>query len=72
MNETAREALERIIRDTEPLPRLAQKAGLDFLAYLLEQPLHEARSILMSAGYDAPKNERPVVKVVPMVKPRQD
>lgn len=70
MSPAQRAALETIIRQTETLPRLAQDAGFDFLAYLLEQPLHEARSILMGAGYEAPTRGRPVASVVPMVKPK--
>lgn len=66
----AREVLERIIRDTEPLPNVAKNAGQDFLAYLLEQALHEARSILIGAGHEPPTSGRPVASVVPMVKPK--
>ena len=63
-----RAALAQIIATTEPLPRLAHNAGEDFLAYLFEMALDEARSILIAAGHEPPQSGRPVASVVPMVR----
>ena len=67
-----REALERIIRDSQHMRDLAAAAREDFLAYLLENVLHEARAALMAAGHEPPAASgapRAVPSVVPMVPP---
>ena len=51
---TKRGALELIIRDSEQMRDLAASAGEDFLAYLLENVLHEARATLIAAGHEPP------------------
>jgi hypothetical protein len=54
MDDKKRDALERIIREVSESRTLAQAAGEGFLGYLLEAALHEARSVLIGAGHDAP------------------
>lgn len=49
-----REILETIIRDSLRLRDLAKASEQDFLAYLLETVLHEARSTLIGQGYEPP------------------
>jgi len=53
METVRRVALEAIIRESEKSLVLASSAGEDFLAYLLEQALHEARARLV-AGDEPP------------------
>ncbi len=50
-------ALATIIRESKRLRDLAKVNGDDFLAYLLENVLHEARSTLLGAGKELPKDE---------------
>jgi len=73
-----REALEQIIRDSQHMRDLAAAAREDFLAYLLENVLHEARSTLIAAGHEppaasggAPRAAPSVVPMVPPGKPRK-
>ena len=51
MTEKRREALETISRDGERLRNLARRNRYHFLALVLEQAIHEARSVLMAEGY---------------------
>jgi hypothetical protein len=46
------EALREIVRETERLRDLAKAASGGYLAYLMEMPLHEARSILLAEGHE--------------------
>jgi hypothetical protein len=49
-----REALQTIIRESERMRNIAKAHGNDYLAFLLEQVLHEARATLVGAGEDVP------------------
>jgi hypothetical protein len=51
MTEKRREALETISRDSEPLRNLARRNRYHYLALVLEQAVHDARSFLMAEGY---------------------
>ena len=51
MTEKRREALETISRDGERLRNLARRNRYPYLALVLEQAVHEARSVLMAEGY---------------------
>ena len=48
------QALATIIRESQKMRDLAAANGDDFLAYLLENLLHEARSTLLAAGKELP------------------
>ena len=50
-------ALKTIIRESQKLRDLAKANGDDLLACLLENVLHEARSTLLGAGQELPKDE---------------
>jgi hypothetical protein len=54
MDEEKRRALEKIIRQSEHLPILANASDEGFLAFLFEQALNEARAILIGAGHVPP------------------
>ena len=70
------QALATIIRESQKMRDLAAANGDDFLAYLLENVLHEARSTLLGAGQELPKDEPDaadspvVVPFKPKLKPR--
>jgi hypothetical protein len=71
-----RTALDRIIHLSEGLPALAKGAGEDFLAFLFEQALNEARAILIGSGYAPPSRapaseEQSGSSVVPLRSPRK-
>ena len=51
------QALATIIWGSQKLRDLAAANGDDFLAFLLENVLHEARSTLIGAGQELPKDE---------------
>jgi hypothetical protein len=51
ITEKRREALETISRDGERLRNLARRNRYYFLALVLEQAVHDARSFLMAEGY---------------------
>ncbi len=53
------EDLAAIITKSEETAHLGRRLGEDFLAYLAEQPLHEARSTLMSGGGEPPAPKPP-------------
>ena len=70
------EALRTIIAETERLRTLAQWAGADMLAFLLENSLHEARATLIGAGHEPRARElsdegRSSPVVVPLVPPNR-
>ena len=54
MDDQKREALTTIIRNSERSRDLARASGGDFLAFLLEGVLHEARAELIGARHAAP------------------
>lgn len=62
------QALATIIRESQRLRDLAKANGDDFLAYLLENVLHEARSTLLGAGQELPK-DKPDAGSAPVVLP---
>ena len=51
ITEKRREALETISREGERLRNLARRNRYHFLALVLEQAVHDARSSLMAEGY---------------------
>ncbi len=74
MDSDRHELLSAIIAKSEETVHLARRLGEDFLAYLAEQPLHEARSILLSEGGELPTPKPPSEeqsdgRVVPLRKP---
>ncbi len=69
-----RDLLTAIITSSEEVVHLARRLGEDFLAYVAEQPLHEARSMLMSEGGVPPTPKPPSAeqsddRVVPLRRP---
>ena len=74
MSDERRDLLTAIITKSEETVQLARRLGEDFLAYLAEQPLHEARSILLSEGAEPPTPKPPSEeqsdgRVVPLPRP---
>ena len=51
------QGLAVIIRESQKMRDLAAANGDDFLAFLLENVLHEARSTLLGAGKELPRDE---------------
>lgn len=67
------EALATIIRDSERLRNIAKQSDHDFLAFLLENVLHEARATLIGNGQEPPASSPvgvlPSSSVVPLRPP---
>ena len=53
-DEERRRSLETIVSETERLRDIAKADGFDFLAFLLENVLLEARSTLIGQGHEPP------------------
>ena len=76
MDDERRDLLTAIIAKSEETVHLARRLDEDFLAYLAEQALHEARSILMSEdgvppAPKPPSEEQSDDRVVPLRRPNR-
>ncbi len=62
--EEMREARERIVGNLTDLRKIAKSIGDDFLAYLLESPLREAKASLVRTSF--PEGQAPSAAVIPL------